>query len=64
MNNVLDQVLSFTEAEEKYNLRKGLLRRYVNYPIEKKKLIKGVDYRKSGNTWLITKEAMEREYLK
>lgn len=64
MKNVLQQVYSFGEAEELYGLRKGLLRRYVNYNIKDKKLMKGIDYRKSGNTWLITKEAMEREYKK
>lgn len=57
------EVLSFAEAEEIYGLKKGYLRKYL-YQTEKdkQKIKEGIDYRKSGKTWLVTKEAMDRIY--
>lgn len=63
-NNVLDQVLTFAEAEEIYGLSSGTLRKYVSYKLKESRWKEGVDYRKSGKTWLITKEAMDRVYKK
>ena len=63
--NIIDDVLTFAEAEELYGLSKGVLRKYVSYELKKGSRFKeGIDYRKSGKTWLITREAMEREYGK
>ena len=32
--------------------------------MKKQRIKESIDYRKSGNTWLITKTAMDRIYLK
>lgn len=56
--NPLDEVMSFSEATKKWNLGESTLRMATN----RKSLIEGIDYRKSGSTWLITIEAMERVY--
>lgn len=63
-NSVIDQVLTFAEAEELYGLNKGVLRKYVSYKLKESRWKEGLDYRKSGKTWLITKEAMDRIYKK
>lgn len=64
-NNALDQVLTFAEAEETYGLVSGRLRKYIFQTNKDKQVIKeGIDYRKSGKVWLITKEAMDRIYKK
>ena len=61
----IDKVLTFSEAEQTYGLAKGTLRKYLFQTDKEKQRIKeGIDYRKSGNTWLITKCAMDRIYLK
>lgn len=61
----INDVLTFAEAEALYGLSKGTLRKYISYELKKGSRFKdGVDYRKSGKTWLITREAMEREYSK
>ena len=61
---LLDDVYTFSEACEKYGLESSTLRKRIEY--EKKKeqpeLVEGTDYRKSGSTWLITKDAMKRIY--
>ena len=59
----INEVLTFSEAERLYGLSEGTLRKYVSYELKKgSRFINGVDYRKSGKTWLITRKAMEREY--
>ena len=58
--NIINKVMTFTEAEDDYGLLRGRLKRYVNYPTKDKKIKEGIDYRKSGNTWLITKEGIEK----
>lgn len=61
----IEKVLTFAEAEEQYGLAKGTLRKYLYQTEKDKQRIKeGIDYRKSGKTWLITKDAMERIYKK
>lgn len=56
--NILNEVLTFKEATEKWGLGESTLRSTVNT----NKLKEGIDYRKSGKVWLITKAAMLREY--
>lgn len=64
-SKIIEQILTFAEAEEEYGLSKGTLRKYLYQTEKEKQRIKeGIDYRKSGKTWLITKEAMERIYNK
>ena len=65
--NIIDQVMSFPEAEQEYGLNEGILRKYIYQTKQnrtKAKLVEGVDYRKSGKTWIITREAMDRIYKK
>lgn len=60
--DTIDSVLTFAEAEEKYGLAAGTLRKYVSYKLKESRFKEGIDYRKSRNTWLITKKAMDRVY--
>lgn len=65
MDKTIDKVLTFAEAEKLYGLAKGTLRKYLYQTAKEKQRIKeDIDYRKSGNTWLITRSAMDRIYLK
>lgn len=60
MNNILYEILSINEASTIWNLDKSTVKKYLqksNCP-----LIKNVDYKKSGKTWLITKNAMIKLY--
>ncbi|WP_105176835.1 helix-turn-helix domain-containing protein [Clostridium cagae] len=54
----LDEVMTFAEASEKWGLGESTLRSTIRTD----RLVEGVDYKKSGKVWLITKEAMERVY--
>ncbi len=57
--NILNEVMTFAEASEKWGLNDSTLRKLVTTG----KLVEGVDFRKSGQrAWLITKKAMERIY--
>ncbi|WP_252217361.1 helix-turn-helix domain-containing protein [Clostridium sp. VAP41] len=56
--NPLDEVMTFAEASEKWGLGESTLRSTIRTD----RLVEGVDYKKSGKVWLITKEAMERVY--
>ena len=57
---ILENVLTFSEAAEKYSLSDGaVLRNYV-----KRGLLEESEYRKSGNVWLVKKSAMERLFKK
>jgi len=51
-------ILSFKDATNIWGLNESTLRKAVSYG----KLIEGVDVRKYGKQWVITKEAMIREY--
>lgn len=53
----IDKVLTFGEAAEIWNIDTSALRKSV----ERGRFLEG-EVRKSGNTWLITKEAMVRLY--
>lgn len=55
---VLTQVLTFSEAAELWDIDASTLRHRVS----SEKLLEGIDYKKSGKVWLITKGAMERLY--
>lgn len=59
MNN-LKEVLTITEAAELWGKEVSTLRRVI----KNGKFTYGIDYRKSGSTWLITKTAMEKVYGK
>lgn len=54
----INDVMTFKEASENWNKKDNTLRMMVRT----NKLSEGVDYRKSGNTWIITREAMEKLY--
>lgn len=54
----LFNTMTFKEAAEIWGLCDSTLRRLVNSD----KIKEGIDYRKSGSTWIITREAMKRVY--
>lgn len=56
--NIINEVMTFAEATKKWGLGDSTLRMAIN----RKNLVKGIDYRKSGSAWIITKDAMYREY--
>lgn len=56
--NRFDGLLSFKEATDMWHLNESTLRKAVSYG----KLEEGVDVKKFGKQWIITIEAMEREY--
>ncbi|NLL02126.1 MAG: hypothetical protein GX265_03810 [Mollicutes bacterium] len=56
---LVNEVMTFAEAAEAYNISKSTLRKNLNLG----KYIEG-DVRKSKSTWLITKDAMKRLYGK
>lgn len=53
-----DNLLAFADATDIWGLNESTLRKAVAY----RKLVQGVDVKKFGKQWLVTKEAMEREY--
>jgi hypothetical protein len=55
---VLAQVYTFSEAAELWNIDSSTLRHRVT----SEKLLEGIDYKKSGKVWLITRSAMQRLY--
>ena len=57
-SNNISEVLTFSEAAEIWNIDPSTLRHRVTG----EELQEGLDYRKSGKVWLITKNAMERLY--
>ena len=60
MSNIFDNLLSFKEASQLWNLDDSTLRKAV----ANGKLIDGQDVKKFGKQWIITIEAMERVYGK
>lgn len=60
MPNVFDNLLSFKEASQLWNLDDSTLRKAV----ANGKLVDGQDVKKFGKQWIITIEAMERIYGK
>ena len=58
MNTLLDEIMTVSEAAEKWGITEGAIRA----AIKAEKLITGVDFRKSGRITLITKDAMVKLY--
>ena len=56
----LDDVMTISEAAEKFGVDVSTLRR--NFANEWKGFADGIDIRKSASTWLVTREAMEEAY--
>lgn len=57
---LIDEVMTFGEGARRWGKAESTLRMMIRTG----KLIEGIDYRKSGGTWLITREAMEKAYGK
>ena len=55
-----DDLISFADASELWNLSESTLRKAVSYG----KIVSGTDARKFGKQWIVTCSAMEREYGK
>jgi hypothetical protein len=53
---ILNEILTASEAEEQFNLKPGTVRAACTRGLLPN------DYRKSGNTWLVTKNAMMKKY--
>ena len=53
-----DGLMSFSDASELWGLSESTLRKAVSYG----KIVPGVDARKYGKQWVVTREAMGREY--
>lgn len=60
MSNPFEGLLSFKDATERWGLNESTLRKAVAYG----KLKENVDVKKFGKQWIITIDAMEREYGK
>lgn len=60
MNSKFDGIYSFAEATKLWGLKDSTLRKAVATG----KLIEDEDCKKFGSVWIVTKEAMEREYGK
>lgn len=53
-----DRLLSFGDATALWALNESTLRKAVTY----RKLVEGIDVQKFGKQWIVTVDAMEREY--
>lgn len=53
-----DGLMSFADASELWGLSESTLRKAISYG----KLVAGVDARKYGKQWVVTSDAMHREY--
>ncbi len=53
-----DGLMAFSEATELWNLNESTLRKAISYG----KLVDGVDVCKFGKQWVVSSEAMHREY--
>ena len=56
----ITDVLTIKEATEIYKIKIDRIRLFLNRGA--KGLVENVDYRKSGSTWLITREALEKTF--
>lgn len=56
--NLINEVLTIKEASEIFDKEVSSLRRVL----KGRKFIEGIDYRKSGNTWLVTKKSLVDVY--
>lgn len=57
-NTPFDGLMAFSEASELWGLSESTLRKAISYG----KIVAGIDARKYGKQWIITTEAMYREY--
>ena len=57
---MLNGIMTFKVAEERYGLKGGTLRKRISY--SSCPFVEGQDYVKSGSTYLITDECMEKHY--
>lgn len=55
-----DRLLAFGDATDLWGLSESTLRKAVAY----RKLVEGIDVQKFGKQWVVTADAMEREYGK
>lgn len=55
-----DRLIAFGDATDLWGLNESTLRKAVSY----RKLVEGVDVQKFGKQWVVTLDAMEREYGK
>lgn len=53
-----DRLIAFGDATDLWGLNESTLRKAVAY----RKLVDGVDVKKFGKQWVVTTDAMEREY--
>ena len=53
-----DGLMSFADASELWGLSESTLRKAVSYG----KIAPGIDARKYGKQWVVTRDAMQREY--
>ena len=53
-----DSLIAFSDATDMWGLHESTLRKAVAH----RKLVDGVDVKKFGKQWVVTKSAMEREY--
>ena len=60
INTPFDGIMAFTDATELWGLNESTLRKAISYG----KLVNGVDACKYGKQWVISIDAMEREYGK
>ena len=58
MKNPFEGLLSFKEATDLWGLNESTLRKAVSQG----KLKENIDVKKFGKQWIVTQEAMEREY--
>ncbi|MDO4849493.1 MAG: DUF2442 domain-containing protein [Coriobacteriia bacterium] len=58
MRTPFDGLMSFSDASELWGLSESTLRKAISYG----KLAAGVDARKYGKQWVVTRQAMSREY--
>lgn len=58
VNTPFDGLMAFSDATELWGLSESTLRKAISYG----KLINGVDVCKFGKQWVVSIEAMEREY--
>ena len=58
MENIFDNLLSLKEASDLYGFEESTLRKAIAF----NKFVVNKDIRKFGKQWVITKQALEREY--
>lgn len=58
MSTPFDGLLSSKQATDAWGLSESALRKSISYG----KLIEGVDAKKFGKQWIVTEDAMRREY--